>query len=63
MIRHQISNVMISQYNWLACDNNDKDTDYSVSICKVCNNKSADIFQDEGEYCLDCWQKKTYPNL
>jgi hypothetical protein len=54
---------MISQYNWLACDNNDKDTDYSVSICKVCNNKSADIFQDEDEYCLDCWQKKTYPNL
>jgi len=34
--------------------------DYS---CNGCNDKAADIFQVEGNYCLDCWQKLTHPNL
>jgi hypothetical protein len=34
--------------------------DYS---CNSCNDKAADIFQADGDYCLDCWQKRTYPNL
>lgn len=54
---------MSSPYNWRAYDNQGEDADSSVSICDDCNDKSADIFQVEGEYCLDCWQKRTYPNL
>jgi hypothetical protein len=61
MIPHLIFNVMNSPSNCITCD--DKDANSSASICNVCNGKPADIFQVEGEYCLDCWQKKTYPNL
>jgi hypothetical protein len=51
---------MISPYNSTTFDNEDADR---VSICNVYNDKSADIFQVEGEYCLECWQNSTYPNL
>jgi len=40
--------------------NNDRD---NISSCIACDDNPADIFQDEGNYCLDCWQKRTYPNL
>ncbi len=63
MIWFRILHVMISQYNWIECDNKGKDDDCNISKCNVCNEKSADIFQVEGEYCLECWQKRTYPNL
>ncbi len=39
---------------------NTVDNDYS---CNSCNEKAADIFQAEGNYCLECWQKLTHPNL
>jgi hypothetical protein len=32
-------------------------------ICNHCNNKIAEIFQASGEFCLHCWQERTYPNL
>ena len=35
----------------------------TVSSCNICDDKPADIFQIEGDYCLDCWQNLTYPNL
>ena len=29
--------------------------------CDSCKTSDADIFQDEGNYCLECWQKQTLP--
>jgi hypothetical protein len=34
-----------------------------ITRCAVCGDKEATIFQLEGDYCLDCWQKKTHPNV
>ncbi len=31
--------------------------------CAVCGEKEAVIFQLVGDYCLDCWQKKTHPPI
>jgi hypothetical protein len=30
--------------------------------CDICN-KEAFIFQDEGDFCLKCWQDRTEPNI
>lgn len=43
--------------------NSNEDTDDNISSCNICDDKPADIFQIEGDYCLDCWQNRTYPNL
>jgi len=39
-----------------------KDNSNSV-WCNSCNYKLADIFQDEGNYCTECWQSETHPNV
>jgi len=42
------------------------DVDLKVShniICNHCRNNIAEIFQESGEFCLHCWQEKTYPNI
>jgi hypothetical protein len=31
-------------------------------LCNHCKNKPAEIFQINGEYCLDCWQTITHTN-
>jgi hypothetical protein len=30
-------------------------------ICQRCKTKMAEIFQESGDYCLNCWQVITYP--
>jgi hypothetical protein len=60
MIRQTTPDTMISTSDCVA--NNDKDKDGNISWCESCDNKLADIFQVEGNYCLDCWQKRTHPN-
>jgi hypothetical protein len=30
--------------------------------CDICEIRLARIFQD-GNYCLECWQERTYPPL
>ena len=32
-------------------------------ICDICNNHDALIFQEEGNFCLNCWQDKTEPHI
>ena len=61
MIRQLTYDIMISTCDCIT--NNDKDKDGNISWCNSCDDKPADIFQDEGNYCLDCWQKRTDPNL
>jgi hypothetical protein len=30
--------------------------------CDVCD-REAFIFQEEGNFCLDCWQERTEPDI
>ena len=30
--------------------------------CDVCNHE-AFLFQEEGNFCLNCWQDRTDPNI
>ena len=30
--------------------------------CNHCQKNVAEIFQESGEFCLHCWQERTYPN-
>ena len=32
-------------------------------VCNNCRINIAEIFQESGEFCLHCWQERTYPNL
>ena len=32
-------------------------------ICKHCKTNLAEIFQESGDYCLNCWQEITCPNV
>jgi hypothetical protein len=32
-------------------------------LCDYCEYKAADIFHAEGDYCLECWQKHTHPDI
>ncbi|MFY9797967.1 MAG: hypothetical protein WCC17_21095 [Candidatus Nitrosopolaris sp.] len=36
--------------------------DYHFS-CDICKIRLASIFQQEGNYCLECWQERTHPSL
>ena len=31
------------------------------TICQHCKTRMAEIFQESGDYCINCWQEKTYP--
>lgn len=33
-----------------------------IVLCDVCG-KEAFIFQDEGNFCLNCWQERTEPYI
>jgi hypothetical protein len=61
MIWQLTYDIMISTIESIA--NNGRDKDDNISWCSTCYDKPADIFQAEGNYCLDCWQNQTYPNL
>jgi hypothetical protein len=30
--------------------------------CNHCRKNVTEIFQESGEFCLHCWQERTYPN-
>jgi hypothetical protein len=32
-------------------------------ICDYCEERVADIFHADGDYCLECWQKHTHPDI
>jgi hypothetical protein len=31
--------------------------------CEFCSQKKAEIFQATGDYCIQCWQEETDPNV
>ena len=41
-----------------------KDNNASLhSYCDNCKERLAEIFQVNGDYCLECWQELTYPDI
>jgi hypothetical protein len=30
--------------------------------CDICKIRLAGIFQEDGNYCLECWQERTHPS-
>lgn len=32
-------------------------------ICINCNNNKAEIYQVNGDYCLECWQRLTHAEI
>ncbi len=36
--------------------------DQNELSCEWCSDK-AEIFQATGDYCLQCWQEETHPNV
>jgi len=36
--------------------------DEEALICDICGQE-ASIFQEEGNFCLDCWQVRTEPKI
>ncbi len=61
MIPQLTYNIMILTSDCIT--NNDRKKNEKISSCDSCDDKPAEIFQVEGDYCLDCWQERTYPNL
>jgi hypothetical protein len=35
----------------------------TMTLCNHCKTNQAEIFQESGEFCLPCWQERTFPNL
>jgi hypothetical protein len=31
--------------------------------CDRCRHNEAEIYQDAGNYCAECWQVVTYPDI
>jgi hypothetical protein len=40
-----------------------KPEDQNELSCESCSEKKAEIFQVTGDYCLQCWQEETHPNV
>ena len=36
---------------------------FVLDLCNRCEIKQAEIFQDDGNYCLECWQDVIYPRI
>ena len=34
-----------------------------VALCNNCKTRFAKIFQEDGDYCLKCWQERTHPYI
>jgi hypothetical protein len=32
-------------------------------FCQYCDTRPAEIFQVTGQYCLECWQELTHPEV
>jgi len=34
-----------------------------ITVCTVCKMAEAEIYQTTGDYCLNCWQQITEPDI
>jgi len=46
-------------------NNNSSDNNYyfSAPYCNRCKDRLSEIFQVNGDYCLECWQELTRPEV
>jgi hypothetical protein len=45
-------------------DNNSNTDDGTyVLLCQKCRKQAAEIFQVTGDFCLQCWQMATHPDV
>ena len=49
--------------DWINDSNKKSSKNDKSSFCNSCGIKYAEIYQDEGNYCIGCWQEQTHPNL
>ncbi|MDQ3836345.1 MAG: hypothetical protein M3270_05350 [Thermoproteota archaeon] len=42
---------------------NQKQVGLEDQNCEYCSQTKAEIFQVTGDYCLQCWQDETHPNV
>ncbi len=35
----------------------------AFTICQLCEKALAEIFQVDGDYCINCWQEITHTNV
>jgi len=43
-------------------ENTEGISDSDARVCNHCKSRPAEIFQINGEYCLECWQNITHTN-
>jgi hypothetical protein len=62
--------MMTSLHPVFLMSNTDVDLELTSKIisspritCNHCRTNIAEIFQESGEFCLHCWQERTYPNV
>jgi hypothetical protein len=34
-----------------------------IVLCNRCQTAIAEVFQDSDDFCLCCWQERTYPSI
>jgi hypothetical protein len=56
--------VLMNDYpNPIPNPNPDTTSVTTTAVCSHCKNSPAEIFQENGEFCLRCWQEVTCPNV
>jgi hypothetical protein len=44
-------------------DYQNSNTTSVTTVCNHCKSNLAEIFQENGDFCLHCWQEITCPNV
>ena len=54
-----IQNVVVSSAQ------HEREVEYhsNTDLCSHCKIGTVEIFQESGDYCLNCWQERTCPNI
>ena len=62
-IPHQYLREVKSKQFLLMIDDSKSTPVATITICNHCKTNQAEIFQDNGDYCIHCWQEITCPNV
>ena len=62
-IPHQYLREVKSKQFLLMIDDSKSTSVTTITICNHCKTNLAEIFQESGDYCLCCWQEKTFPDI
>ena len=62
-IPHQYLREVKSKQFLVMIDDSKSTSLATITICVHCKTNLAEIFQDNGDYCIQCWQEITFPNV